>query len=364
MTNSELKTPPEGPDTGPPLSEGPRSRAGLDVCAIIVSYGDRSDFLNQIVVRLIESDVKHILVVFNGNDATQLSTLHPSIIPLAIADNLGSSGGYLAGIESALKLDVGYFILLDDDNLPEPDCLMRLFATHTRLGGSPLLALQAFRPAQPWQRVVVRSGVMTIGRKNTYGWFNLANERHLLWRQLGLDAQDTESKSKAAIAPVQIGVAAYGGLFIRREALELGERPDPRYFCYYDDLDFTNRLVRRGVTIHLCADAVINDLDLSWHARTERTHPAFSRNTADQRIYLDLRNAFIFYRSQMTNRALYLLNGIGFWLGICYLAIFRSTDVDTTRRRLALIRQAVRHGSRGEFAEPDVWQTKSLTSPT
>lgn len=347
-----------------PAGPGLRSRTGKDVCAIIVTYGNRYDFLNQVIARLMESGVTNILVVFNGNYAPQQVTRHSSIIPLAMTENLGSSGGFLAGIEAALKLDTGYFILLDDDNLPEAGCLEKLFATHARLGGSPLLALQAFRPAQPWQNMVVHKGAMTLGRPNTYGWFNLVNERHLLRRQLGASAQATESGPKACYAPVQVSVAAYGGLFIRREALELGELPDPRYFCYYDDLDFTARLVSRGVTIHLCPDAVISDLDHSWHARTERAHPAFSKNTPDQRIYLDLRNAFIFYRSRMTNRALYLLNGMGFWLGICYLAIFRSSDFRTTLRRLALIRQAVRQGSRGEFAESDVRHADSAKAPT
>lgn len=363
MNKAVPKIPVE-PDTELPVGPDLRSRTGRDACAIIVTYGDRYGFLNQVIARLLESDVKKIVVVFNGNYAPRQLTHHASITPLVMTENLGSSGGFLAGIEAALKLDIGYFMLLDDDNLPELGCLEKLLATHARLGGSPLLALQAFRPAQPWQRILVDKGVMTLGRANTYGWFNLANEPHLLWRQLGASTNATESVPNVANAPVPINVAAYGGLFLRRETLELGELPDPRYFCYYDDLDFTDRLVRRGVTIRLCADAVINDLDISWHACTERAHPAFSRNSSDQRIYLDLRNAFIFYRPRMTNRALYLLNGVGFWLGICYLAIFRSSDMRTSMRRLALIRQAVRHGSRGEFAASDAWQAEPSKATT
>lgn len=334
------------------------------LCVILVTYGDRHHFLARTITAILHESTAEIVVIYNGNWDSDSATIDPRVQSIRLDHNLGSAGGFRAGIETALKRDTNYFLLLDDDNLPEAGCVEMLFATHARLGGSPLLALQAFRPAQPWQRLVVRKGVMTLGRPNTYGWFNLTNERHLLWRQLGSNTRATECVPNAANAPVPINVAAYGGLFIRRAALELGELPDPRYFCYYDDLDFTDRLVRRGVTIHLCADAVINDLDISWHARTERAHPAFSRSTPDQRIYLDLRNAFIFYRSRMTNRALYLLNGVGFWLGILYLAIFRSTDIGTTRRRLALIRQAVRHGSRGEFEQSEAGQAKPSKATT
>lgn len=319
-------------------------------CAVIVTYGARYALLNQVIERLANSGVSAVVVVFNGNYVPTLVTAHPGVIPVPLPTNVGSAGGYRAGIEAALQLDADYFLLLDDDNLPASDCLNRLFSAHSMLGGDPLLAIQAFRPSQPWQRIVARDGTLTIGRPNTYGWFNFVNERHLLRRQLAFCDAKGWSKDNPSKAFVCLGVAAYGGLFISREALQLGELPDPRYFCYYDDLDFTDRLVRRGVMIRLCADALIEDIDTSWHATDKRVHPAFSPATDDLRIFLDLRNAFIFYRSRITNRAFYLLNGIGFWLGITYLVLFRSSNWRTTLRRLKIIVQAVRYGSRGEFA--------------
>ncbi|MBK7955620.1 MAG: glycosyltransferase family 2 protein [Candidatus Accumulibacter sp.] len=326
---------------------------------IVVTYGNRNHLLTQVLERLATLGPLRVVAVFNGNAPPAHDPANRRLVIVKNDTNLGSAGGFRTGIEAALQLEAEYYLLLDDDNLPAADCLDRLFAAHVRLGGGPLVALQAFRPSQPWQRVVVREGVNPIGRVNTYGWFNFVNERHLLRRQLGPRDLACELNTMPANSLVRIGVAAYGGLFLRREALLLSEMPDQRYFCYYDDLDFTDRLVRRGVSIHLCADAVIHDLDTSWHARDERAHPAFSPKTSDLQIFLDLRNAFIFYRSRMTNRALYLLNGIGFWLGIVYLALFRSTDFRTAWRRLALIRRAVWYGSRGKFepcpeSHPDI----------
>ncbi|RDE51427.1 MAG: glycosyltransferase family 2 protein [Candidatus Accumulibacter meliphilus] len=323
------------------------------LCAVIVTYGQRYTLLNQVIQRLDDARVTSIVVVFNGNHAPEHISLRSTVVPVLLPINLGSAGGYLAGIEAALLLDATHFLLLDDDNLPEPTCVDRLFQAHAKLGGGSLLALQAFRPSQPWQRVVVREGVLPVGRPNSYGWFHFANERHLLRRQLGAGEAGCDVDRVPENACPRIDVAAYGGLFLRREALQLSERPDPRYFCYYDDFDFTDRLVHRGMTIHLCADAVIDDIETSWHAPNERVHPTFSPHTEEERIYLDLRNAFIFYRSRITNRPLYWLNAVGFWLGIAYLALFRSTHIGTTKRRLTLIRRAVRFGSRGEFAPSD-----------
>ncbi len=320
------------------------------LCVIIVTYGARHELLAKVLDRLVECCVDQVVVVFNGNHPTRASPACATTF-IINSGNLGSAAGFRAGIEAALKLDVDYLLLLDDDNLPEVDCIDRLFSAHAQLGGDPLLALQAYRPAQPWQRFVVDHGVAPVGRANTYGWFNVLNERYLLRKQLACADTGVRAPVSSQFKLAQIKLAAYGGLFLRRQALlDLHALPDPRYFCYYDDFDFTDRLVRRGLSIRLCADAVVHDMDASWHVDQHRVHPIFSPSVSDQRIFLDLRNAFIFYRERLTSRWLYVLNGIGFWFGLAYLAVFRSADLRTTRRRLALILEAVRCGTRGEFA--------------
>jgi GT2 family glycosyltransferase len=149
---------------------------------------------------------------------------------------------------------------------------------------------------------------------------------------------------------VPTACAPYGGLFLSRQALMLSELPDRRFFCYYDDLDYTGRLAEHGVSFKIYTGARIRDLEYSWYVSNGRVHPLFSPHTSDRRVFFDLRNAFIFYRSRIRSRAVYVINGIGFWLFVAYLAVFRSADLDTTWRRLATIRRAVRFGSRGEFA--------------
>jgi GT2 family glycosyltransferase len=348
-----MHSPRDVPEASRPApTSGPLSPQRL--CAIVVTYGERHHLLTQVLERLATLDVRAVVAVFNGNYHPQALATKGNVVIVEHLGNFGSAGGFRAGIEAALRLDADYFLLLDDDNLPAPDCLNHLCISHAALGNDPLTALQAFRPSQPWQCVTVRDGIVPIGRPNTYGWFNFVNERYLLRRQLGRGGSPYQPDSGTArVAPnplVRIDVAAYGGLLISRAALLLSEQlPDVRYFCYYDDFDFTSRLVRRGVKIYLCANAIIEDLDTSWHARNERAHPAFSPRTSDFRIYLDLRNAMIFNRSRVNNRCLYYLNAIGFWLGIGYLAIFRSANIRTTFRRLGLMVRAVVCGSRGDF---------------
>lgn len=320
------------------------------LCVITVTYGERHPMFAQVLERLAALGVGSIIAVFNGNYRPYTLTGSTRLVSVDNFDNLGSAGGFRLGIEAARQIDADYYLLLDDDNLPEPNCLNKLFAVHAEIGGNPMQALLAYRPSQPWQGVVAQRGVVTVGRPNTYGWFNLANLTFRLGLLLGISKPMQHDAAKSNNALVPIARAPYGGLFLSRQALLLPELPDPRFFCYYDDLDFTERLARHGVIYHLCTEALICDLELSWYVHKGRVHPLFSPHTSDKQIFFDLRNAFIFYRTRIRSRTTYLLNGVGFWAGIVSLALFRSADLGTARRRMATIRRAVRHGSRGEFA--------------
>jgi len=57
-------------------------------------------------------------------------------------------------------------------------------------------------------------------------------------RQLGVGEPVCDTERKRASVCLRIDAAVYSAPS-RREALQLPEPPDPRYFCYCDDFDFT-----------------------------------------------------------------------------------------------------------------------------
>lgn len=120
--------------------------------------------------------------------------------------------------------------------------------------------------------------------------------------------------------------------------------PDARYFCYYDDIEFTSRISAAGIPIYLCAYAAISDIESSWHIDAERHHPAFSARTPERRIYLDIRNGTHFNHDRVTHRGVYLLNALLFFLGALVLALFRSPAIRLSLSRLRLICRAVHAG--------------------
>lgn len=322
----------------------PGTALGLpDLCAVIVSYGARHHLLSEVTDRVLCEDVGHIVIVFNGNFAQGNWSDHPRITLVPLAENLGSAAGFGIGMERARTLGAKLILLLDDDNLPQIGSIASLLSTRELLGGSEEVCLQAYRPQLEWHTVLLHTGVETIALPNTFAWFHLANERHLLRKQLG--GQPVHNRSAPVRFPVAMSrVACYGGLLFPAALLNVIAVPDARYFCYYDDIEFTDRISAAGISIYLCSSAIVKDIEISWHVGSDSYHPAFSPLTPDRRIYLDVRNATYFNHRRVDNRAMYLVNAALFCAGLLSLALFRSPGIRLSMSRLRLIFRAVRAG--------------------
>ena len=312
------------------------------ITVVIVTYGNRHEYLAQVIASVARAAIRRIVVVYNGNFEELKAPSHPLVDSVVLEANIGSAGGYEAGLRRALDTGAEFIFLLDDDNLPADNCIARLLATYRLLNAREDVCLQAFRPNLEWHRLLVKTGTHTLARTNTFGWFHLANERYLLRRQVG--GSPCSASDRPPFPIIRTHVACYGGLFLHRKVVEKIGFPDARYFCYYDDIEFTERITLAGVNIYLCHHILVEDIETSWHLETARCHPAFSGATADARIYLDVRNAIFFNRRRITNKFVYAINAGLFWLGILYLAAFRSENVKLSISRLGLVARAVRDG--------------------
>ena len=328
----------------------PNPLLASDICVVIVTYGDRYHLLSQVVERALDIGFGSLVIVFNGNFDAVKAPSHPNLTNIRIDQNLGSAGGYKVGIEAAMSLGSPYLLLLDDDNLLSKDCLLHFSNAHRQLGGTSDICLYAYRKNLEWHRLLIQHGVQTIALPNTYAWFHIRNARHLMLRQLGL----TFPKRAMSIDTPTIRestVACYGGLLLSRTLILKAGLPDPQFFCYYDDFDYTNRLRSVGAHLYLCSTVQIEDIEESWHIQKGQAHPLFSSTVQDDRIFLDLRNSIFLCQKRIDNRAIYEVNRVLFWLGITYLALFRSSSLTLSLRRLPVVLRAVISGSKSSLSE-------------
>jgi rhamnopyranosyl-N-acetylglucosaminyl-diphospho-decaprenol beta-1,3/1,4-galactofuranosyltransferase len=106
------------------------------VIAVVVTF-NRLDLLQELVVRLGEVIIREdrlteVIVVDNAStDGTTewLAQHAPSyVVPRTLPDNRGGAGGFRAGLDLSLERGADLAWLMDDDGLPDSDCLTTLLA--------------------------------------------------------------------------------------------------------------------------------------------------------------------------------------------------------------------------------------------
>src|ERR1035437_9283581 len=97
---------------------------------ITVTYVDRFKFLKQVLdATITDTNVDKVILVDNASlnkkeideYIVKANSSGQKIILIRHTENLGSAGGFKAGILEARKHACDYVLLLDDDNVPEKD---------------------------------------------------------------------------------------------------------------------------------------------------------------------------------------------------------------------------------------------------
>lgn len=169
------------------------------------------------------------------------------VILIKNSDNyLGVAGGFAKGIKEALKKDCDYIWLLDDDNIPEPNCLKNLKRTYLQFCNmSDMLA--AYRDYYDGVGKHINS---VIGSTNAYLGLNVFS---YFKTRKNLKAKPSHYVFRL------IPVAMYGGLFFHRSIIDKIGTPDEKYTLYCGDYEWTYRLTKAGGKIVLDKTAMISE---------------------------------------------------------------------------------------------------------
>lgn len=123
----------------------------MKVQAIIVTYKRAEvlgDCLNAVLNRS-RTKVSKLHVVVNSTDKKTLEVIekyrlkYPEIVSYMIYDNLGPAGGFHQGIKYFLDGECDYVWLMDDDILPDENCLTELIKCTEE---SPYIFPKVFKP--------------------------------------------------------------------------------------------------------------------------------------------------------------------------------------------------------------------------
>ncbi|MGN6783071.1 MAG: glycosyltransferase [Marmoricola sp.] len=247
----------------------PATTAAADprVVAVVVTW-NRCDLLREAVDALRSQSLPPVAVVVvdNASDdetATMLASSYGTGLDVVrLERNTGGAGGFAVGIEQALTHDPELIWLLDDDTVPTPTAAEALVA--------------AWRDHPGERPVLLASRVeWTDGREHP---MNTPRVRP--------GASAAAREAAASVGAVPIRSASFVSIMIDTAAVRERGLPVADYFLWNDDFEYSTRLLRDRVGLHVPASVVVHK------TRT------FGSTDADpgERFFYEVRNKLWLFR--------------------------------------------------------------------
>jgi rhamnopyranosyl-N-acetylglucosaminyl-diphospho-decaprenol beta-1,3/1,4-galactofuranosyltransferase len=116
------------------VTQGPRNARDRRIIAVVVTF-NRLELLRRLLARLSEVEgLAQVLVLDNASTDGSGEWLHqqmttgatPGLLVRSLPTNRGGAGGFHDGLAWAINLDADLVWLMDDDGVPDGDCLERL----------------------------------------------------------------------------------------------------------------------------------------------------------------------------------------------------------------------------------------------
>lgn len=325
-------------------------------CVVTVTYGDRFHFLQDVIGAAFDAGAGMVVVVDNGAASTSRAGIDHlqqvwggRLEVVRLSENWGSAGGFRAGLETARRRAECEFVwLLDDDNAPRPDALLRLWHAYGALGADPGNALLSLRQECKEYVLAATRGVRVKIAPNAFLGFHLKDVPRKLWRRL---APADLSGQPVRFPLVSVGYAPYGGFFFHQSWLERVGLPDDRLYLYGDDHEFSLRFVRAGGRIYLCAASEVVDLETSWHHKPVASRPWVSPGVDERRIYYTLRNRVQLEKAFTTSRIAYWTNACAYLGFLVVTGLLRDRWPRHLVRRVRLLLRALHDGRRDHLGK-------------
>jgi GT2 family glycosyltransferase len=236
-----------------------------NILAVVVTY-NRLESLKKVIeaLRNQTKQISAIVVVNNAStDGTEEWLKSQSDLQFIQQGNIGGAGGFNTGLKYGYENNYEWIWFMDDDVVPQSDCLEKLFEkADEKTVVSPL----RYSP----------DGEVFL---NECVYFNFSNPFKTLWAQL-------ITKEHLSSDFIEVEGMTFEGILINRHLIDIIGLPVKDFFLYGDDSDYFIRAKRAGFKI-----------GIATQARSDRL---FEENSSKQwntpRRYYMVRNVIILDR--------------------------------------------------------------------
>jgi rhamnopyranosyl-N-acetylglucosaminyl-diphospho-decaprenol beta-1,3/1,4-galactofuranosyltransferase len=292
----------------------------LRISAVVVTY-NRLDLLQRLLKVLADvPGLAEVLVIDNAStDGTGewLASLDGERVhPRTLERNSGGAGGFHDGLDWAVERGADLVWLMDDDGLPEQDCLERLLARRADLDFWGPVVVDEADPERLVFPIRLPGGTRVV---------------HAM----------TDVRRAADDGLIHGIVIPFNGVLVTRELVEKIGLPRAEFFIWGDDHEYRLRAERAGARVATVVDARVRHPSVGALG----TPMAFGRTTyndtpSDLKHYCMARNNLVNLREYGGN-----LHALAFVAKTLWFYSFTRRDLG----RIRLSVRAWRDALRGDF---------------
>ncbi len=295
--------------------------AAVRVTAVVVTY-DRLPLLQRLLARLEEvPEVDEVLVVDNastdGTGAWLAARDGRGCLQVrSLPTNTGGAGGFHDGLEWAVERGADLVWLMDDDGLPDVDCLPRLLAHRGELDFWGPVVVDEADPGRLVFPIRLPGGTRVVHRMDDVG------------------AASVDGLIRDVVIP-------FNGVLVTRELVQRIGLPRAEFFIWGDDHEYRLRAERAGGRVATVVDArVLHPSVGELGAPMMGGRTTYNHSPSDLKHYCMARNNLLNLREYrgLPHALAFVLKTLWFYL---------LTRRDPARVRLSL--GAMRDGLRGDF---------------
>ena len=248
----------------------------IRVCAVVVTY-NRKEMLIQCLEAILKQSYKiEKLIVVNNNSTDGTEDYlkengyldNENVYYQKLPENIGGAGGFHEGMKTARGMSPDWVWIMDDDVIPEEDCLKELLLADEITKGDVSFYASAIRNMDGM--------AMNVPKLNRQQFTKYTD-----WYQY-LDK-----------GIVQIVKATFVSLLINEEAIKKCGLPWAPFFIWGDDSEYTQRIIRDFGPAYMVGTSK------AIHMRSSAEELSIVKETNQNRIPL----YFYLYRNNL----------IGFW---------------------------------------------------
>lgn len=317
------------------------------VAVVTVTYGKRWDFLFQVINAVInDNHVVKFIIVDNGSKNQKeiedgVKDFGEKVMIIRHDKNLGSAGGFYAGLKTVRDIDCDYVFLLDDDNVPEVGAIDRfLDIKNNFLKGDKIVLMGNRVDLSGSQEYFYKPSLTNFNSKETFfEVFSFGKVTNFIKLIIGIN-----NKNKGPFLPIIPSVGfIYGGSLLPIQAVRDAPLPDKSLVLYGDDIAYSWGVKKAGYRSYVSTLPIIHDVDSSFG--DSHIFGLFNPDTHPFKVYYRIRNMVRISRENSPQWKITLFLSIFIWIiGLCILGIFKYGITKKYLERVKLVWEAVYGG--------------------